>query len=59
VQRHALGLLFTGLAAVLAAVAAAALVGAGGAARGWIVAVASLVLAGWLASLALAAFRRR
>jgi hypothetical protein len=59
VQRHALGLLFTGLAAVLAAVAAAALVGAGGAARGWIVAVASLALAAWLASLALAAFRRR
>jgi hypothetical protein len=59
VQRRALGLLFTGLAAVLAAVAAAALVGAGGAARGWIVAVASLALAAWLASLALAAFRRR
>jgi len=59
VQRHALGLLFTGLAAVLTAVAAAALVGAGGAARGWVVAAASLALAGWLASLALASFRRR
>jgi hypothetical protein len=59
VQRHALGLLFTGLAAVLIAVAAAALVGAGGAPRGWIVAVASLALAAWLATLALAAFRRR
>ena len=58
-QRHALGLLFTGLAAVLTAVAAAALVGAGGAVRGWIVAITSLALAGWLASLALASFRRR
>ena len=58
-QRHALGLLFSGLAAVLTAVAAAALIGAGGGARGWIVAVASLALAAWLASLALAAFRRR
>ena len=58
-QRHALGLLFSGLAAVLAAVAAAALIGAGGGARGWVVAVASLALAAWLASLALAAFRRR
>jgi hypothetical protein len=59
VQRHALGLLFTGLAAVLIAVAAAALVGAGGGARGWVVAVASLALAAWLASLAIASFRRR
>ncbi|MEN3341915.1 MAG: hypothetical protein V7644_1319 [Actinomycetota bacterium] len=58
-QRHALGLLFTGLAAVLIAVAAAALVGAGGGARGWVVAVASLALAAWLASLAIASFRRR
>ncbi len=59
VQRHALGLLFTGLAAVLTAVAAAALIGAGGDARGWVVAVAALALAAWLASLALAVFRRR
>jgi len=59
VQRRALGLLFTGLAAALTAVAAAAIVGAGGGARGWVVAVASLALAAWLASLALAAFRRR
>jgi hypothetical protein len=59
VQRHALGLLFSGLAAVLTAVAAAALIGAGGGPRGWVVAAASLALAGWLASLALAAFRRR
>jgi hypothetical protein len=58
VQRRALGLLFAGLAAVLAAVAAAAFAGAGGGARGWIVGVAALAIAGWLASLALAAFRR-
>jgi hypothetical protein len=59
VQRHALGLLFSGLAAVLIAVAAAALVGAGGEARGWVIAVAALALAAWLASLAVSAFRRR
>jgi hypothetical protein len=55
VQRRALGLLFAALAAVLAATAAAAL---GHGARGWIVAVAALAVAAWLASLAYGAFRR-
>jgi hypothetical protein len=59
VQRRALGLLFTGLAVVLVAVAAAALAGAHDTARGWIVAVAALAVAGWLASLAWGALRRR
>ncbi|MHB8469092.1 MAG: hypothetical protein ACYDCH_04970 [Gaiellaceae bacterium] len=58
-QRHALGLLFATLAAVLAAVAVAALAGAGGDARRWIVAFAALAVASWLATLALSAFRRR
>ena len=58
-QRRALGALFTALAAVLAAVAAAALIGAGGNAARWLIAVAALALAGWLGSLAMAAFRRR
>ena len=52
-------MLFTVLAAVLAAIAAAALIGAGGSASRWLIAVAALALAGWLASLALAAFRHR
>ena len=58
-QRRALGILFAGLALVFAATAAAALIGAGGSAKGWIVAVAALAIAGWLASLAAAALRRR
>jgi hypothetical protein len=58
-QRNALGVLFGALAAVLAALAVAALIGAGRRAVGWIVAAAALALAGWLASLALSAFRRR
>ena len=58
-QRRALGILFAGLAVVLAATAAAALIGAGGSAKGWVVAVAALALAGWLGSLAAAAWRRR
>jgi hypothetical protein len=59
VQRRALGILFAGLAVVLAATAVAALIGAGGSAKGWVVAVAALALAGWLASLAATAWRRR
>lgn len=58
-QRRALGVLFTALAAVFVAVAAAALIGAGGSAGRWLIAVAALALAGWLGSLALAALRRR
>jgi len=57
VQRRALGLLFVVLAAALLAVAVAALVGAGGEARGWIVAVAALALALWLGSVGLGALR--
>ena len=59
VQRHALGILFAAIAAVLAAIAAAALVGAGGDAKGWVVAVAAVALACWLGSLSVSAFRRR
>ena len=59
VQRRALGILFAGLALLLAATAAAALLGAGGSAKGWVIGVAALALAGWLASLAAAALRRR
>jgi hypothetical protein len=57
VQRRALGFLFCGLAAALIVTAAAALLGAGTEARGWIVAIAALALAGWLGSLGLSAFR--
>jgi hypothetical protein len=57
VQRRALGLLFVVLAAALVAVAVAALVGAGGEPRGWIVAVAALALALWLGSVGLGALR--
>jgi hypothetical protein len=57
VQRRALGFLFCGLAAALVVTAAAALLGAGQEARGWIVAIAALALAGWLGSLGLSAFR--
>jgi hypothetical protein len=48
VQRRALSLLFTLLALALVGVAVAALVGARGAAR-WVIALAALVLAAWLA----------
>jgi hypothetical protein len=41
----------------LIATAVAALAGAGGQARGWIVAIAALALAGWLGSLGLSALR--
>jgi hypothetical protein len=57
VQRRALGLLFTVLAVVFAAIAIAALVGAGGGAKGWVVAVGALALGAWLGSLAVSAFR--
>jgi hypothetical protein len=57
VQRRALGVLFCGLATALIVTAVAALVGAGGEARGWIVAIAALALAGWLGSLGLSALR--
>jgi len=59
VQRRALGFLFSALAAVFAATALAALAGAGGSAKGWVVAVASLALAAWLGSLAVSVFRGR
>ena len=59
VQRRALGILFAGLAVLLAVTAAAALIGAGGSAKGWVVGVAALAIAGWLASLAAGALRRR
>ena len=35
------------------------LIGAGGNAKGWVVAVGALAIAGWLASLAVSALRRR
>ena len=56
-QRNALGVLFAALAAVLAAVAVGALIGAGERPVGWLVAVAALAIAGWLGSLAFTAFR--
>jgi hypothetical protein len=58
VQRRALGVLFCGLAAALIATAAAALVGAGGEPRGWIIAVAAVALAVWLGSVGISALRR-
>jgi hypothetical protein len=58
-QRRALGVLFAALAAVLAAVAVAALLGAGGNGARWLIAVAALALAGWLGSLAVSGLRRR
>jgi hypothetical protein len=57
VQRRVLGVLFCLIAAALVAIAAAALVGAGREARGWIVAIAALALAGWLGSVGLSALR--
>jgi hypothetical protein len=57
VQRRALGVLFCALAAGLIALAVAALVGAAGEARGWIVAIAALALAAWLGSVGLSALR--
>ena len=57
-QRRALGVLFCVIAAALVGVAIAALVGAGGQAKGWIVAVAAVAIAGWLGSVGLSALRR-
>ena len=57
-QRHALGVLFCAIAAALTGIAIAALVGAGGQAKGWIVAVAALAVAGWLGSVGVSALRR-
>jgi hypothetical protein len=57
VQRRALGLLFGVLAVVFVATAIAALVGAGGGAKGWVVAAGALALGAWLGSLAVSAFR--
>jgi CDP-diglyceride synthetase len=59
VQRRALGFLFGLLAVVFAATAVWAVRSAGGSAKGWVVAVAALALAGWLGSLSASAFRRR
>jgi hypothetical protein len=58
VQRHALGMLFAGLSAALAAVAVYAFA-AGDDPRRLVVGVAALAVAGWLATLSLSAFRRR
>jgi hypothetical protein len=58
VQRHALGLLFAGLAAALAAVSAYAFVGTAGVRR-LVVGAAALAVAVWLGSLSASAFRRR
>jgi len=55
VQRRALGILFTALAAAFVLVAVAA---TGHGVRGWIIAVAALALAVWLGSVALSSFRR-
>jgi hypothetical protein len=57
VQRRALGLLFAGLAAALAAVAAYAFAG-GGDVRRIVVGAAALAVAAWLATLSASAFRR-
>jgi hypothetical protein len=58
-QRQALGFLFSALAAVFAATAVWAVLGAGNTAKGWVVGLAALALAAWLGSLALTAFRGR
>ena len=56
-QKRALGFLFAGIAAALVAVAAAALAGAEGGAR-WVIALAALALAGWMASNAHSVLRK-
>jgi hypothetical protein len=56
VQRRALGILFTALAAGFVLVAVAA---TGHGARGWLIAVAAAAIAVWMGSFALSAFRRR
>ncbi len=57
-QRRALAVLFCVIAVALLALAASAIAGAGDNARGWVVAAASLALAGWLGSVGVSAFRR-
>jgi hypothetical protein len=59
VQRRALGILFATLAAVFAATAVWAILSAGNGAKGWVVALAAVALAAWLASLSVSAFRGR
>ena len=56
-QKRALGVLFVGLATALVVVAVAALLGASGAAR-WVIAVAAVALAAWMASNALSVLRK-
>ena len=56
-QKRALGVLFLGLSAALVAVAIAALLGAHGGAR-WVIALAALALAAWMAANALAGLRK-
>ena len=58
-QKHALGVLFTGISAALLLTAVAAFTGSGGGAARFVVALAALALAAWMATLALSAFRRR
>jgi hypothetical protein len=58
VQRHALGILFAGLAAALAAVAAYAFAGADNTRR-LVIGLAAVAVAAWLATLSASAFRRR
>jgi hypothetical protein len=53
-QRHALGLLFLALAAGFGGIAVAA-----GRADVWVVAAASAVLGGWMASMSFRLLRRR
>jgi hypothetical protein len=59
VQRRALGILFAVLALVFAATAVAALAGAAGSVKGWVVALGAAAVAAWLGSLAVGALRRR
>ena len=57
-QRHALGILFAGLAAALTAVAVYAFAG-GDNARRLVVGAAALAVAAWLGTLSASAFRSR
>jgi hypothetical protein len=57
VQRRALGILFAGLAAALAAVAGYAFAGADDTRR-LVVGLAAAAVAAWLATLSVSAFRR-
>ena len=56
-QRHALGALFALLAVAFLGVAAAAAYGASREAAGWAIALAAVVLAIWLGSMAFRALR--